>query len=59
MVGFTDPRFVYMPWCALEYMLAEGDKVAGRLSGTGTNLGEFMGIPATGKKVTISGISII
>ena len=35
-------------------MLAEGDKVAYRLSWTGTHTGEFMGIPATGKRVTVS-----
>ena len=39
-------------------MLADGDKVAYRLTWTGTNTGEFMGIPATGKKIRLSGIII-
>src|SRR5262245_48069865 len=35
-------------------MIAEGNKVAYRLSWSGTHTGEFMGIPATGKRVTVS-----
>lgn len=35
-------------------LIAEGDKVAYRLTATGTHTGEFMGIPATGKRVTIT-----
>ena len=35
-------------------LIAEGDKVAYRLTWTGTNTGEFMGIPATGKRVTVT-----
>jgi predicted ester cyclase len=38
--------------------IAEGDKVATRVTGFGTHTGEFIGIPATGKQVTMSGISI-
>lgn len=35
-------------------MLAEGDMVAYRLTVTGTHNGDFMGIPATGKRVTFT-----
>lgn len=35
-------------------MIAEGDKVAYHLTGTATHTGEFMGVPATGKRVTFT-----
>jgi predicted ester cyclase len=35
-------------------MIAEDDKVAYRLIWTGTHIGEFMGIAATGKRVTVT-----
>lgn len=37
----------------LEAQLGDGDLVANRGTFAGTHLGEFMGIPATGKQVTI------
>src|SRR5215207_5498285 len=42
----------------IEELVAEGDKVAVRRSYAGTHRGELLGIPATGKQVRISGISI-
>ncbi len=42
----------------IDDMVAEGDKVAARTTWTGTHKGEFMGIPPTNKKVTISLIFI-
>ena len=39
-------------------MIAEGDKVVHRMSGTGTHQGSFLGIPPTGKRVTWSFIDI-
>jgi predicted ester cyclase len=44
----------------IEDILAEGDKVVIRMTWSGTQTGdEFMGIPATGKKVSIGVIDII
>ncbi len=43
---------------AVEDMIAEGDKVVSRYIITGTHQGEFMGIPATGKRVAIKTIWI-
>jgi steroid delta-isomerase-like uncharacterized protein len=40
-------------------VLASGDKVVARVRGTGTHQGEFMGMPATGKKVDVQLIDII
>ena len=42
-----------------EDFVESGDKVAVRVRITGTNKGDFMGIPATGKKIDIEGIDIV
>jgi predicted ester cyclase len=39
-------------------LIAEGDQVVVRVSGTGTQTGEFKGIKPTGKKVEMTGIVI-
>jgi steroid delta-isomerase-like uncharacterized protein len=44
---------------AVEDMLAEGDKVACRIVSRMTHRGDFQGIRATGKAVTLSGIDIL
>jgi len=38
----------------IEDMIAEGDKVAWRFTARGTHKGELMGIPPTGKQVTVT-----
>ncbi len=49
------------PDCELtiENMIAEGDKVAVRLTFRGTHMGELNGIQPTGKQVTLTQISIL
>jgi steroid delta-isomerase-like uncharacterized protein len=42
----------------VEDMIADGDKVVSRLTFRGTNTGDMMGIPPTGKSVAISEIII-
>ena len=39
-------------------IIAEGDKVVTRWSSVGKHKGELMGIPGTGKDVTVTGITI-
>ena len=39
-------------------MVAEGDKVVHRMAGVGTHDGLFLGIPATGKRITWTWIDI-
>jgi steroid delta-isomerase-like uncharacterized protein len=43
----------------VEDLVAEGDKVVGRFTMRGTHSGEFMGVPPTGRSVTMSGIDIV
>ena len=40
----------------IEDLVAEGDKVACRWSGSGTHQGELLGVAATGKAITVTGI---
>jgi steroid delta-isomerase-like uncharacterized protein len=42
----------------IEDQLAEGDQVVTRWTGHGTQTGEFMDLPPSGKKVTVLGLEI-
>ena len=42
----------------MEGQFGEGNMVATRWTGRGTHTGELMGIPPTGKQVTVVGITI-
>jgi steroid delta-isomerase-like uncharacterized protein len=53
MAAFPDLRF------QAEDVLPSGDKVVARFTASGTNDGDFMGMPATGKSVSVEGIDII
>lgn len=41
-----------------EEAIEQGDKVASRFTWTGTHQGTFLGIPATGKRVSVKGVVI-
>ena len=43
----------------IDDLIAEGDKVAARITMTGTHTGDFWGFPASGKKVEFTGIYIV
>ncbi len=43
----------------LDDIIAEEDKVATRFTVRGTHLGDFMGIPSTGKQINVTGITIL
>lgn len=51
--GFPDMRLT-----ETSPMLAEGETIVVRVKWTGTHRGELMGIPATGKQVTVADIHI-
>lgn len=44
---------------AVDDLISEGDRVAARVTISGTHQGELMGIPPTGKRVEVSSIDII
>ncbi len=51
--GFPDIHF------HIEHLIAEGDLAMVRFTGHGTHHDEIMGIPATGKEVSFSGVVIL
>jgi predicted ester cyclase len=50
--AFGNPRYTF------HTIVAEGDRVAGHWTMTATHTGELLGIPPTGKQITISGTDI-
>ena len=52
LIGGLDPTFT------IEDVIAEGDRVAVRWTNSGTNVGDFLGIPATGRSFSVPGIDI-
>jgi predicted ester cyclase len=52
LAGFPDGRIT------VDDQIAEGDKVATRWTGRGTQTGEIAGIAPTGKQVTVAGLTI-
>jgi steroid delta-isomerase-like uncharacterized protein len=57
VLGMMRAAFPDIHW-AVEEMVAEGDKVVTRFTWTGTHRGSFMGIPATGKSLSVKGVVI-
>ena len=51
-VAFPDMHWV------IEEMIGEADKVCTRFTWTGTQHGPFLGIPATGRRITVKGVVI-
>jgi len=42
----------------IDSSVLDGDLVSTRWTGSGTNTGELMGVPATGRRISVSGIDI-
>ena len=59
-VLFTQLRSAFPDFNAeIEDLIADGDRVVVRMRWTGTHQGDFMGIPATGKSISIEVIDIV
>src|SRR6185369_18091642 len=52
LAGFPDYQTI------IDDLIAEGDKVAARITMSGTHTGSFMGIPPTGKRISFTGMYI-
>jgi steroid delta-isomerase-like uncharacterized protein len=57
VVGVMRTAFPDIHWI-IEETIASGDKVVSRFTWSGTQRGDFLGIPATGRKVTVPGVVI-
>lgn len=57
VIGGMRAAFPDIHW-VMDEMVAEGDKVVSRFTWTGTHRATFLGIPSTGRKVTVKGVVI-
>jgi steroid delta-isomerase-like uncharacterized protein len=57
VIGGLRISFPDMHW-VVDEMIAEDDKVVTRFTWTGTQRAPFLGVPATGKSVTVKGVVI-
>jgi steroid delta-isomerase-like uncharacterized protein len=53
LLGFSDYQ------TTIDELVAENDKVAARVTMTGTHTGDFVGIPATGRQIEFTGMYIV
>ena len=52
-------RAAFNPHFTLEHVIAQGDKVAVMWTNHGTHVGEWFGVPPTGKSVTARGADVL
>jgi steroid delta-isomerase-like uncharacterized protein len=57
VIGGMRAAFPDIHW-VMDEIVAEGDKVVSRFTWTGTHRATFLGIPSTGRKVTVKGVVI-
>ncbi|RZU40968.1 ester cyclase [Edaphobacter modestus] len=57
MIGMMRAAFPDLYW-VVEETVVSGEKVVSRFTWTGTHRGTFLGIPATGKSVSVKGVVI-
>jgi len=57
VLGMMRAAFPDIHWVA-EEMVAEGDTVVTRFTWSGTHRGAFLGVPATGKGISVKGVVI-
>lgn len=58
IVALFRRTFPDMNW-EIHDLIAEGDRVVARTTMTGTHLGDFFGIPPTGKSVSMDGVHVL
>ncbi len=58
VVNLFISAFPDMRW-TIDDLLSDGDKVVAQTTMTGTHRGDFFGIPATGREVSVAGIHVL